>query len=207
MTGLAYNITTGLSYVLREVQHIISLVYGQDPCLAHVMVCATAQAVEAQGFLTEFVKFIDETYEQLVSGGNPPVDLWWIITRVIQRVFVDYLSSARAVAVNAGFRDHLHEASMKIWSVLRCNAAAKSMQSKGIGSHATVIGAYSQWLVTHSGRKEADDARKVAEEAKKLLNQTRTELTNVKMTATNAKALAETAKKTADKALAKANSS
>ena len=63
MTGLAYNITTGLYYVLREVQHIISLVYGQDPCLAHLMVCATAQTVKAQGFLTEFMKFIDKTYE------------------------------------------------------------------------------------------------------------------------------------------------
>ena len=71
MTGLASDITTDLSYVIREVQHIITLVNGQDPRLAHLMVCATAQAVEAQGFLTEFVKFVEETYEQLVSRGNP----------------------------------------------------------------------------------------------------------------------------------------
>ena len=133
------------------------------------------------------------------------MDSWWIITRVIQQVFVDYLSLARPVAVNAGFCNHLHAASVKIWSVLRCNEAAKSMQSDGIGSHAAVIGAYSQWLVTHSGRKEADNARKVVDEVKKLLNQMRTELTNVKKTATDAKALAKTAKKTADKALAKAS--
>ena len=43
------------------------------------MVCATAQVVEAQGFLTEFVKFVDKTYEQLVSGGNPLVDSWWTL--------------------------------------------------------------------------------------------------------------------------------
>ena len=207
MTGLAYNITTGLSYVVREVQHIIALVYGQDPRLAHLMVCATAQAVEAQGFLTEFVKFVNETYEQLVSRGNPPVDLWWIMTWVIQHIFVDYLSAARAVAVNAGFQDHLHEASVKIWSALHCNEAAKLMQSYGIGSHTTVIGAYSQWLVTHLGRKEADEAKKLPDEVKKQLTQTRTEVTNIKKMAADAKALAETAKKAADKALAKASSS
>ena len=207
MTGLAYDITTGLSYVIREVQHIITLVYGQDPRLAHLMVCTTAQAVEAQGFLTEFVKFVNKTYEQLVSGGNPPVDLWWIITRVIQRVFVDYLSAARAVAVNAGFQDHLYEASVKIWSNLHCNEAAKLMQTDEIGSHATVIGAYSQWLVTHLGRKEADKAKKLADKVKKQLAQTRTEVTNIKKMAADAKALAETAKKTADKALAKTSSS
>ena len=44
-----------------------------------------------------------------------------------------------------------------IWGVIKGHIAANKMLEKSIKDHPIVVGDYSQWLVSNSGRKEAMD--------------------------------------------------
>ena len=90
-----------------------------------------------------------------------------------------------------------------LWGVIKSHLAATTMLKKGIKNHLIVVGAYVQWLVSNSGRREALGAQsmvtsltlKVDSMASKV-KETASSLADVKSTVTSVK-------KTADLALNK----
>ena len=61
-----------------------------------------------------------------------------------------------------------------IWGAAKTNASVEQLLKQSLKDHPIVQGAFTQWLVGHSGRKEADMALDVTAKATKELATLRT---------------------------------
>ena len=93
-----------------------------------------------------------------------------------------------------------------IWGTIRCFIAAESMLKKGFRDHPIVVGAYSQWLVINSGRKEAQESQKSVDKLQKELLVTSTLAKELKTSMAAMEGKVKSAKATADKALSRQGS-
>ena len=55
-------------------------------------------ALKAVKLIYVISRWIDDTYDSLLVGGNIKEDVWWITTRVMSYVYEDYLYLARSTA-------------------------------------------------------------------------------------------------------------
>ena len=76
---------------------------------------ATKMTLEAIGFISDLVRWIGDTYELLLLGGNVKEDVWWITIRVIRYIFEDYLSPVRSTAAKTSFGSDSQRQSTLIW--------------------------------------------------------------------------------------------
>ena len=82
--GLGYDIEEMLDPVHWYIKMVISVQYQPYP---HIRALDTAMALKALEFISALVRWIDDTYESLLVGGNTKEDVWRITTRVIRSVF------------------------------------------------------------------------------------------------------------------------
>jgi len=146
---------------------------------------------------------VDDTYNHLIASGNTKDSVWWVITSVVlKEIFREYVAAARSTPTDINFDGHIYRASTYIWGTVRTDAATASLSKKGIHNHPSVVGAYSQRLVTNNGLKEAlqacNDSRKVEGLLTTLKSTAVVEQGRVMV---DLKGKVEAAKKVADKAL------
>ena len=115
-------------------------------------------ALRSVDFVSDLVRWFDDTYYYLLAVGNVKEDVGWIITRVIRSIFEDYLAPARATPTRTSFGSDPHRRSTLVWGVIRYHLAEEKMLRK-IKDHPIVVGAYAQWLLINSVRKKALEAR------------------------------------------------
>ena len=72
-------------------------------------------------FVSALVRWVDDTYQYLLAGGNFNEYVWWITTRVIRSIFEDYLAPARATSTRTLFGSDPHFWSTIVWGVIRCH--------------------------------------------------------------------------------------
>ena len=138
------------------------------------------------------------------GGGNSKKDSWWTISYVMRSLFTRYFAPVRVCSHRTHFSDHQEKASEFIWSAIRCHTATTSLLKTGIKDHAIVVGAFAEWLVHNSGRKEAVEAKESVEDLREEIKTLEEALKAQKKILTEVQAEALTAKKTADKAMSKA---
>jgi hypothetical protein len=197
-SGLADVIDKDLRNVEREVEDIIRIQYGGSECV-EIKEFAISMLRRSAEFIRKFVPWVDDTYAQLKEGGNTPEDVWWLITRVVRAIFEEYLAPMRSTPINSGFRDSGTESSTMIWGAAKTNAGVEQLLKQSLKDHPIVQGAFTQWLVGHSGRKEADMALEVAAKATIELATLRSLVTELSKTVMAAEKTAKEAKKTADR--------
>ena len=91
-----------------------------------------------------------------------------------------------------------HQASNIIWGSLKCFIAAEEMLEIGIKDHQIVVGAYSTWLVSNSGRKEALEATRKVASLDQQLNELSSDVSSVQSTVSSLSGTVTTIKKTVD---------
>jgi len=82
-----------------------------------------------------------------------------------------------------------------------------SISKKGIRNHPSVVGAYSQWLVTNNGLKEAVQARNDSRKVESLVTSLKATVAEQGRNVADLKGKLEATKKVADKALSNSNRS
>ena len=189
-----------LRNVERDVADIIKIQYAGSECV-EIREFVMSMLRRSAEFIRKFVPWVDDTYAQeLNEGGNTPEDVWcWLITRVIRAIFEEYLAPMRSTPINSGFRDSGRELSTMIWGAAKTNAGVEQLLKQSLKDHPIVQGAFTQWLVGHSGRKEADMALEVAAKATIELATLRSLVTELSKTVMAAEKTAKEAKKTADR--------
>jgi hypothetical protein len=90
-----------------------------------------------------------------------------------------------------------------LWGTIKTHVAAVSINERGIKDHPIVVGAYAQWLVRHSGRREAGEALKEAAKAIAIAAELKVSIGSQKGLLAELKTRVEAVKKVADKALVK----
>ena len=72
----------------------------------------------------------------------------------IRSIFEDYLAPARDNPTCTSFESVPHLRITLVWGLIRFHLAEYNIISKTIKDHTIAVGAYDQWLVINSGRKE-----------------------------------------------------
>jgi hypothetical protein len=203
LTGLAYTIEKSLNQVRKEVSNIISQTL-QGPEFLDLRQLATTILLNAESFLSSLIRWVDETHEHLIDGGNPASAVWSIITKVLKEIFEDYLSPARTTGIDGGFTDRTQQSSVMIWGAAKTDVAVVKMMDSGIRNHPVVVGAYAQWMVSNSGLRESASARKEASAAKQAVSDLKSQLAEQSKSLSEARSKIDVVKKIADKAHQKA---
>ena len=112
-------------------------------------------------FVSDLFRWVDDTYEYIMTVGNVKEYVWWITTRVIRSIFEDYLAPYRDTPTCTSCGSDTHCWSTLVWVLIRCHLSEENMLSKIIKDHPIVVGAYAQWLVSNSERKEALEDKKI----------------------------------------------
>jgi len=168
-TGLAYVIKQSLAQVSHEIADIIQEEFTNHRTLFELHTTASRIALNSQAFLTHLIHWVDDTYNHLIASGNTKDSVWWVITSVLKEIFREYMASARSTPTDINFDDHIHWASTCIWGAVRTDTATANLSKKCIRNHPSVVGAYSQWLVTNNGLKEALQARNESKKVEALV--------------------------------------
>ena len=106
--------------------------------------------LKAIGFISTLVRWIDDTYELLLAGGNVKEDVWWITTRVIRSIIEDYRSPARSTVAKTSFDPDSQRQSTLVWGVTMGHLSVDKMLTKYIKHHPIIAGDYAQWIVSNS---------------------------------------------------------
>ena len=111
-TDLGYDIEKILYPVHQDTKMIITVQYNSYPPLRAL---ATKMTLKAVGFISALVRWIGDTYELLLLGGNVKDDVRWITTQVIRSIFEYYLSPERSTAAKTSFGSDSQRQSTLIW--------------------------------------------------------------------------------------------
>ena len=190
MIGVGSDMEKMLEQVHQELALIIELAYQEFPALAAL---ANVILLTYMDFAASFVRWTDDTYKNL-TGDNLKEDVWWITTKVMRSIFEDYLSPACATPTTTSFESNLFQKCTMLWGVIKSHLATASMLKKGIKDHPFVVGAYTQWLVSNSGCREAIEAQSMVksltskvDSMSSTVNDTSSALADVKSTMTSIK--------------------
>ena len=200
LIGVGYEIERTLDQVHQDIALIIELAYNEFPTIAALANVILLKSVE---FVSAFVRWTDDTFESLTAGGNLKEDVWWITTKVMRSIFEDYLAPARATPTTTSFESDLFRKCTMLWGVIKSHLAVSTMLKRGIKDHPIVVGAYAQWLVSNSGRKEALDAHALIKSLSSKVDGISSSLKDATSTLSDVKASVVSVKKTADSALNK----
>ena len=154
--GMGYELEEHVNTARNAVEEVISLLYEDFDRLQSLCITIVSKASE---FILQFVRWVDETNSSLINAGNAPADVWALITKVMRSVFEEGLAPHRITPTASKFKDPLEQTSVMIWGVIRTHMATKAMIKRGFKDHPVVVGAYAQWLVSNSGKKDASEAK------------------------------------------------
>jgi hypothetical protein len=202
-TGMGQTIKK-LSIIVRE-QVQLSIDENFPQVLTGLSVRDIAQEMlnDTLTFVECLCGWIDETYDSLVSNSTPDQAAWYIVTKVIRAIFQDFMGPKRLGHI---FGACLKERAAKyIWYSIQTHMLCNEVTKKEIKNHSVVHGVYSEWIISNSGLKEANEAKASSkkgltevDELKKQvqtltskLNTTNTELVKVKAQADRAAAAAK----------------
>lgn len=93
-----------------------------------------------------------------------------------------------------------------LWGVIKSHLAAAAMLKKGIKDHPIVVGAYAQWLVSNSGRREALEAQSMVKSLASKVDSISSTVKDTSSALADVKSTMTSVKKTADSALNKVGS-
>ena len=65
-------------------------------------------ALRSVEFVSDLVRWVDDTYESLLTGGNFKENVWWITTRVIISILEDYLARDSSTPTHTSFESDPH---------------------------------------------------------------------------------------------------
>ena len=99
-TGLGYELENMLDPVHHEIKLIIAEKYQRH---SYLKALATEMDLRLLGFVSVLVRWVDDTYESLISGVNIKEYVWWITTKVIISIFEEYLAPARDTPTRTSF--------------------------------------------------------------------------------------------------------
>ena len=80
---MGYYFEKNFDPVHRDIKLIIVEQYQRPPSLKALDMEMALRSVE---FVSDLVRWVDDTYESLLAGGNPKEGVWWITTRVIRSI-------------------------------------------------------------------------------------------------------------------------
>ena len=200
--GMGYELEEHVETARNEVEEVISLLYEDFDKLQSL---SNLIVNKASDFVLQFVRWVDETTSTLTNAGNAPVDVWALITKVMRSVFEEGLAPHRITPTSSKFKDPLEQTSVMIWGVIRTHIATKAMLKRGFKDHPVVVGAYAQWLVSNSGKKDASEAKAAILKLSTTVSDLRDNFATKKAMSSLESRL-ETVKKVADKAVAAARS-
>ena len=197
---------TGTGYfILRQMENqsvhwnaIIESTYSDFP---EIRLLAAEVKQKSSTFIRSLDTWIEATYDNLVSGGQDSKDVWWIITKVMRSLFEDCLSKQRAQAKPSPSANKSERAAAFIWGSLLTYQSICEVLDKDIKGHHIVTGAYNQWSVQNSGRKEAKDALSQVQSLRDKLAKSEAALNKVLIEISACQKSSEAAKKIADRAL------
>ena len=155
-SGMGYELEEHVETARNTIEEVISLLYDDHDRLQSL---CNAIVGKASDFLLQFIRWVDDTNTTLVGAGNAPADVWALITKVMRSIFEEGLAPHRITPVASKFKDPLEKMSVMIWGVIRSHMATKAILKKGFKDHPVVVGAYAQWLVSNSGKKDASEAK------------------------------------------------
>ena len=121
---------------------------------------------KATEFISSLAMWIDDTYEFLLVGGNIKEDVLWITTQFIRSICEDYLAPARSTDAKTSFDSYSQRRSTLIWGEIKGHLSADNILEKSIKDHTIVVGAYNQWIISNSRRKESMDTNVMATKLK-----------------------------------------
>ena len=149
--------------------------------------------MDSVAFLRKLVAWVDDTYEALTAGGQNSTDSWYLVTHILKTLFEDYISAQRGLLSDVSVNDRDERMSYNVWGVFVTHRCIKDLLVDEIKNHSVVMGAYSQWLVLHSGRAELKCAMATVDSLEKAVKKIKEDIKSLETTAS-------TAKKTADRA-------
>ena len=127
--GLGYIIDIMLNPFHQDIMMIIAVQYQHYPPL---WVLATEMTLKAVKFISDIDRWIDDTYELLLMGGNIKGYVWWITTQGIRSIFEDYLAQARYTSSKTSFGSYHQRRRNLIYGVIKGHLAANKMFEKSI---------------------------------------------------------------------------
>ena len=166
--GTAYDIERALVTVEEEFLSIIEDAYPpvmSGESMRDLPLRVLSQSVS---FIKKLVYWTDSTYRTLTINHTPADQAWWIITKIWRALFEDFLGPTRVIPGGVTSQEN-DKSARYIWTALQTHMLCKELEDKEIKNHHVVHGVYSEWLVAHSGRKEADLAMGQAAKATKEL--------------------------------------
>ena len=86
--------------VHRDIKLIITDKYQRRLSLKAL---ATDMVIRSVEFVSDLVRWVDDTYESLIYGGTVKEYVCWITTRVIRSIFEDYLEPAQDTQTRTSF--------------------------------------------------------------------------------------------------------
>ena len=198
--GTAYDIERAITTVEEEFLSIIDNAYPPSmngESMRDLPVKVLAQSVS---FIKKLVYWTDSTYRTLTVNHTPQDQAWWIVTKIWKAMFEDFLGPSRVIPGGVTLQENDLSARY-IWTALQTHMLCKELEDKEIKNHHVVHGVYSEWLVAHSGRREADLAMAQATKAVKELDEMKTKLKKVEDQLEVIKKKSAEAKVVADKAI------
>ena len=88
---------------------------------------ATEMALNLVECVSVLVRWVDDTFKSLLSGGNVKEYVWWITTRVIISIFEDYMYPYRYTPTRTSFRSDPHRRITLVWGVICCHIDEEKM--------------------------------------------------------------------------------
>ena len=204
-SGLADRVEECLPIAEKEIRALIDNQYGGYE-LTPWRHLANTLLITSVNFIRALFQWADETYAVFHSGGNSKKDSWWIISYVIKNLFTRYFAPVRVCSHRSHFATHNEKASEFIWSAIKSYNATQALLKTGIKDHPIVVGAFAEWLVHNSGRKEAVESKDDLEDLKREIKELKNLVAAQKKTLTEVGKQASTAKTVADRAMSKAAS-
>jgi hypothetical protein len=192
-TGFAQELPRWIETVEPHFQESISQIYADCPAVKAVAIEVLSKSVE---LIRLVIRYVIESVEKLVLGGQSKDDVWRLTTRVIKCLFVDVLARERGLTKFGALDGNRNLRSANfIWGTLKTHRVCCELINSEIKNHKIVVGTYSSWLVANSGRKEATAALDHAKSLEKKIE-------SLEKMVADATSLAA-AKKIADKAFNK----
>jgi hypothetical protein len=106
------------------------------------------------------INWIDDTHEVLTGvGGNASEASWMIITKILRHIFERLYSPVRLAPMGLEMHGLNERGSMVLWSVMQTHLLSQDLEHRKVKDHPIVVGAYTEWIVANSGRREAEEVR------------------------------------------------
>ena len=212
-SGVAFDLEARLEKYLVTLESAINSHYDSGSTQDLIWANISKTIVRDSGhFISLLIRYIDSMLDFLtVSGGHEEEAAWRIIMKATRRIFEEHFSVARGVPVGV-LPEASSDAAVKrrfrarmVWNALHAHKLVKEMNASRIRRHALIEGAYSEWVLTHSGRSEAVSALSTTDRMSADLKKLQSTITALEKSVSEAATMAKGAKSAADRAASRQN--